>query len=151
VLATHFAQSSAKALGKRIEGISPESLRRLAAYDWPGNVRELRNVIERAVITSPGPLVVVRELGFGPEPARAGEEAGEPLALEENERRHLRRVLERTGWRLEGPGGAAELLQVNASTLRSRLKKLGIAKPARDISRPAVTERGPGPRAGGGR
>jgi DNA-binding NtrC family response regulator len=116
-------------------------MRRLQDYAWPGNVRELRNVIERAVITSAGPIIQVDPLGRQAPPE---EVAAEPLDLEETERRHILSVLEMTSWRVEGGGGAAELLNMNPSTLRSRLKKLGIAKPSdrpRGMARPAVNTR----------
>jgi PAS domain S-box-containing protein len=149
VLAAHFAHSSAKTLGKQIDGISPESIRRLEAYSWPGNVRELRNVIERAAIISAGPVLTVQELDLAVG-LQDGAAEGEPLDLEGNERCHIERVLERTSWRIEGAGGAAELLRVNPSTLRSRIKKLGLSKPApgRDISRPAVKAHGAPPKPG---
>jgi PAS domain S-box-containing protein len=149
VLAAHFAHSSAKTLGKQIDGISPESIRRLEAYSWPGNVRELRNVIERAAIISAGPVLTVQELDLAVG-LQDGAAEGEPLDLEGNERHHILRVLERTAWRIEGAGGAAELLRVNPSTLRSRIKKLGLSKPApgRDISRPAVKAHGAPPKPG---
>jgi len=145
VLAAHFAHATARTLGKNVEGISEEGLRALQAYDWPGNVRELRNVIERAVITSPGPVIHLAPLGgrasapaapsapatpaATPEPAADPQMAAGPLDLAEAERRHILSVLGKTGWRVEGRGGAAELLKMNASTLRSRFKKLGITKP----------------------
>ena len=128
VMAAHFARDCAKALGKTIEGIEAESLRRLKSYAWPGNVRELRNVIERAAITATGPVVRIGRLGAEP---TAPATPAESLELAAHERRHVLSVLELVSWRIEGKGGAAEILNLNPSTLRSRLKKLGIVKPPR--------------------
>jgi formate hydrogenlyase transcriptional activator len=143
LLAHFFAQRFARELGRRIERIAPEALGRLRAYPWPGNVRELSNVIERAVVLSNGPL-----LEIGPEllPGTVGApEAGgtavpdvgasapspSPETLEEIERRHIRDTLDRTSWLIEGTRGAAAALGMNPSTLRSRMKKLGLGRPGR--------------------
>jgi transcriptional regulator with GAF, ATPase, and Fis domain len=112
---------------------------RLCEYSWPGNIRELENVIERAVILSSGPeLDSVPELASSatiaiPEresaPSRvAGTGESDSLALEQMERRHIVAMLRKSGWRIEGPSGAARLLGMNPSTLRSRIKKLGIQR-----------------------
>jgi transcriptional regulator with GAF, ATPase, and Fis domain len=142
LLAHYFAGRYAAKIGRTIDRIPEEAMQRLMAYPWPGNVRELENVIERAVILSPGP-----ELSIAPEvlstpaaadaPARAesrateasaGRRDGGPAALREVERQHIVATLERTGWRIEGPEGAARLLHMNPSTLRSRMQKLGIRR-----------------------
>ena len=96
----------------------------LQRYPWPGNVRELRNVVERAVIVSNGPRLVI-------EPPRA-KAAGvrRHLRLQDVEREHIRGVLERTGWRVRGDAGAAELLGLKPSTLEDRMAKLGLRRPA---------------------
>jgi formate hydrogenlyase transcriptional activator len=137
LLAHFFADRFGRELGKRIEQIAPESLRRLLGYAWPGNVRELSNVIERAVVLARGPVLEV-----GPEQvpeASAGRGEGASAAstvsgesggtLEELERRHIQQTLERAGWVIEGAQGAAATLGMNASTLRSRMKKLGVRRP----------------------
>ena len=122
---------------KPSEEITMESpataLEALTAYDWPGNVRELKNVIERAVITSPGPdLRLPEDLGAGSRHRPSDEEQTPPFApLAAVERRYITRVLEATGWRLSGPAGAAAVLELNPSTLRYRIKKLHIQKPWR--------------------
>ncbi len=98
-------------------------MERLQNYAWPGNIRELENVIERAVINAPDAILRV-EL-----PEVAMLVRNENKFLEEIEREHILRILEKTGWKIAGPGGAAEILGINPSTLRSRIQKLGIAKP----------------------
>jgi formate hydrogenlyase transcriptional activator len=118
--------------GKTFETVSPKAMETLFAYDWPGNVRELRNVVERAMILSPGP-----RLEFGSVmPVRrtstvASTRTGErpDASLEEIERAHIVRVLEECDWRVRGEGGAAERLRLNRSTLQSRMKRLGIRRP----------------------
>jgi formate hydrogenlyase transcriptional activator len=118
-----FIDEFAKALGKRIESISKEHMQALQRYSWPGNVRELRNVVERAVIVSNGPRLVI-------EPPRA-KAAGvrRHVRLQDVEREHIRGVLERTGWRVRGDAGAAELLGLKPSTLEDRMAKLGLRRP----------------------
>jgi transcriptional regulator with GAF, ATPase, and Fis domain len=112
---------------------------RLCQYSWPGNIRELENVIERAVILSSGTeLDSVPDLAASapialpaPEPSSSRASSGdasEALALEDIERRHIVAMLRKSGWRIEGPSGAARLLDMNASTLRSRIKRLGIER-----------------------
>jgi formate hydrogenlyase transcriptional activator len=136
LLAHFFVDRFAREFGRRIERIEPEALERLAAYAWPGNVRELSNVIERAVVLSRGPsLDVAPELLPRATPAEAAPvpsaaHPGAPEAtLEELERRHIREALARTGWVIEGARGAAAALGLHASTLRSRMKKLGVSRP----------------------
>jgi formate hydrogenlyase transcriptional activator len=138
LLAHFFADRFARDFGKRIERIAPDSLRRLLAYPWPGNVRELSNVIERAVVLARGPVLEVAPelvpagVSVAPEPGPAPP-APAPApgqTLEELERRHIRETLERAGWVVEGARGAAAALGMNASTLRSRMKKLGVRRPA---------------------
>jgi PAS domain S-box-containing protein len=127
LLVNHFVAKFNKKIGKKLETVSKESLNALQNYHWPGNVRELESIIERAVITSQGSvlqvldrLVSVRETG---EPA-----APEVKVLAELECDHIRQMLLKTGWRIEGEHGAALLLGLNASTLRARLRKYGITR-----------------------
>ena len=111
-------------LGRRIERVPESTLQALAHYAWPGNVRELGNVIERALILSSGPVLSI-DAAFSDSTGRA-----EPSdRFEEVERAHFVRVLERCRWRISGAGNAAEVLGLRPSTLRSRLKKLGVARP----------------------
>jgi transcriptional regulator with GAF, ATPase, and Fis domain len=112
------------ALGRRIDTIPKRVMDALAHYDWPGNVRELQNVIERALILSPGPVLRLTE----PLAARM---RSTPDRLDENEREHILRILERCRWRINGEGNAAAVLGLEPSTLRSRMQKLGIRRPTR--------------------
>ena len=102
---------------------------RLLAYDWPGNIRELKNVLERAVILSPGPVLLLDEVTDDARISAAPTTgAGSVRPLVEVEREHILRVMESCDWRVRGPGSAAKLLGINASTLYSRMKKLGIRR-----------------------
>ena len=145
LLAHFFAARHAARIGKRIDGISETTLARLASYAWPGNVRELENVIERAVILASGFWVEVGAEVLGRRPATpAFPEARSPLppkaadevasaaseSLDASQRRHIENVLAQTDGRIEGPDGAAARLGLAASTLRSRMKKLGIRRAA---------------------
>jgi formate hydrogenlyase transcriptional activator len=121
ILVRHFAQKYARRMNRRIETIPSEAMASLVRYSWPGNIRELENLIERAVILSPGPTLRVPPLdGSGPVAAAA------PQTLEAAERDHIVRVLRETGWVLGGPNGAALRLGMKRTTLQSRMKKLGI-------------------------
>ena len=100
------------------------------AYDWPGNVRELENVIERAMIIHRGNPLHFDDLGLSPVEsvkATGTMPEDETMELDALVKRHIQRVLERTGGKIHGPGGAGEVLAVNPGTLRSRMKKLGIS------------------------
>jgi transcriptional regulator with GAF, ATPase, and Fis domain len=118
-----FVDDFSRALGKRVESISKEQMAALQRYPWPGNVRELRNAVERAVIVSDGPRLVI-------EPPRArGGSPRRASTLEDVEREHIRTVLENTGWRIRGRSGAAEILGLKPSTLESRMAKHGLRRP----------------------
>ena len=119
-----------RVLGRRITDVPKRVMQSLAAYDWPGNVRELENVIERALILSKGSTLQVEDLAGGAAPAAA--QAASPFSvrpLADVERDHVRGVLERCGWRVNGAGNAAEALGLHPNTLRFRMKKLGISRP----------------------
>jgi PAS domain S-box-containing protein len=118
-----FIDEFATAFRKPIESISKDSLAALRAYHWPGNVRELRNVIERAVIVAKTPRLVVSL------PAITGGTTRASTRLADIEVEQITRVLESVGWRVRGPGGAAELLGLKPNTLDSRMAKLGIRRP----------------------
>ena len=134
-----FAERFARRMGRVASPASEESIRRLQAYRWPGNVRELQNVVERAVITSwDGHLEPDRCLPEGAIAPRVEEVTGEnhctPRVLTADELRQLevdntRRALHACGWRVAGDEGAARLLNMNPSTLSSRIKALGISRP----------------------
>lgn len=126
LLVEHFVHTYARKLGKTFETVPKGAMRALRAYPWPGNVRELEHVIERAVIISPGPVLrLVDQLECEAAPL---EDDG-PRRLEAVEREHILKVLNETRWRIEGRGGAAGLLGLNPSTLRFRIKRLGIERP----------------------
>jgi formate hydrogenlyase transcriptional activator len=112
---------------KTIDTIPSETVEALIRYRWPGNIRELENVIERAVILSPGPVLRLspRDLKSRVTP---GQNTDRHQTLEEVERNHILKVLKETRWVLSGPGGAAACLGLNRSTLYFRMKKLGIAR-----------------------
>jgi formate hydrogenlyase transcriptional activator len=111
-----------KVFGKTIEQIPRKSMEALMGYRWPGNVRELRNVVERAMILSINTTLVV-EL---PDGSVSG--IVQATSLEEMERAHILAVMERTGWRVRGSNGAAEILGLKPTTLDSRMKKLGVKR-----------------------
>ena len=125
-LVEHLVQRLSRALRKRIDTIPPSVIRMLESHDWPGNIRELENVLQRAIILSPTPTLALSE-AWMPASQQAAAPAGVTLA--EIELRHIRSILEGVGWRIEGAGGAARLLGLKPSTLRSRMLKLGIVRP----------------------
>jgi formate hydrogenlyase transcriptional activator len=101
----------------------------LVRYNWPGNIRELQNVVERAVVLARGPVVQVDESMLRSDSAAAAEVSAIDT-LENNERNHILHALAETNWVIHGKKGAAELLGINPSTLRSRMDKLGIKRQA---------------------
>jgi PAS domain S-box-containing protein len=124
LLVTFFIEKITKRLGKTIEVIPSGVMEALQRYHWPGNVRELENVLERAVINSSGPkLRLVDELR---KPLK--DSAASQKTLEAVEREHILRVLEQTRWKVSGKDSAAEILGLNRSTLRARMRKLNIGK-----------------------
>ncbi len=124
-LVSHFVAKKAVALGATVTSVPEAVLEQLRRYDWPGNVRELENVVERSLILSNGPdLQLAEPLG--------GAATASPLgdSLDDVERAHILEVLERSHWKINGSGNAAERLGLHPNTLRNRMKKLGIARPA---------------------
>jgi DNA-binding NtrC family response regulator len=134
----------ARKLRKPLESIAPATLSKLNAYSWPGNIRDLQNTIERAAVLSSGAVLSV-DWELGPPAAAVGAKesggtplipsgvsapAGEPEAqsLEAIEREHIIAMLRKTRGVVEGANGAAQLLDMNPSTVRFRMKKLGISK-----------------------
>jgi formate hydrogenlyase transcriptional activator len=118
-----FVDELSKTLGKRFESISNADMLALQQYPWPGNIRELRNAVERAVIVSTGPRLVI-------EPPLVRTIRSRSLRLEDVEREHILSVLQQTGWRVRGHAGAAELLGLKPSTLEGRMAKLGVRRPS---------------------
>src|SRR6266446_4011485 len=133
LLVQAFMAHFRRKLARPLHDVSPESLRRLEAHSWPGNIRELRHVVERACVLARGHVIDIAASLLATAAAiapAAGGAAGGFATLEEHERVYLRQVLEATGGRIEGRRGAARILDVHPSTLRSRLQRLGLAKPA---------------------
>ena len=132
LLAEHFARKGAERLGKKIEAISAKMIRELTEYPWPGNVRELESVIERALISSADRSVL--DLPDSLPPITADPDSKAVLSsklhvdLSTAERQHIVGVLEETRWKISGDDGAAAVLGIPASTLRSKMKRLGISR-----------------------
>jgi formate hydrogenlyase transcriptional activator len=127
LLAWHFVRLHQGAMNKTIRRIPNKVSKAMRNYEWPGNVRELANVIERAVILTKGETLVVDEVFVRDQAAFAPESGGDDL--QSVERAHIVNTLEKCGWKVKGGGNAAECLGLNPSTLRARMKKLGIDRP----------------------
>ena len=138
LLVRYFVQRFSRSLNKAVEYIPADAMEALVRYSWPGNVRELENLIERAVLLSPGkelriPLselksdtpITAEENSF----AAPASLAARISTLEEAERQHILRALKQTQWRIAGPKGAATLLGMKRTTLQARMRKLGIRRP----------------------
>ena len=131
-LMRHFLKVYSSGRQLDLGDVPKEAMERLINYDWPGNIREMENIIQRGIILGGGRR-------FHPPDLQAAQgrvdSPGTFKTLEENERIHIREALRRSGWKIHGPGGAAEILHINPSTLTSRMKKLGIKRPERDLPR----------------
>jgi transcriptional regulator with GAF, ATPase, and Fis domain len=125
-LACHFLELTSRKLGRNFSGITKSDIISLKNYPWPGNVRELRHVIERSAILS-------GESGFRvslPVRQSLGMPSGDRIIpLKNMERLYIEKALQQTGWKISGPGGTAELLDIKRTTLAARMKALGIEKP----------------------
>lgn len=150
-----FLERFSKRAGKEISGVSQETMKALVDYSWPGNVREIQNVVERGVVLMRGSVLnlgtdfvpvdlpsanaahasTVPRTEDLPKSATVSGSASIPLSLEEVERRHIISVLQHTRWVVNGQQGAARILGMHPSTLRSRMDKLGIVRRDHDISR----------------
>ena len=149
LLVQHFVAVFSRRMGKAIEQIPQATMDQFSSYDWPGNVRELQNLVERAVIRSddgvlPNPFSMSQTCRSSNPRMEANllqvEESGEKRelgaiceprstdSLENIERQHILRVLERTGWLISGPNGAGAILNVHPNTLRSLMERLGIRR-----------------------
>jgi formate hydrogenlyase transcriptional activator len=141
LLVRYFVQKFSRSLNKTVEYVPAEAMDALANYAWPGNIRELENLIERAVLLSPGkelrvPLAELKSAaGIADGPLSVSSLlTSAPVAtsistLEEAERQHILRALRQTEWRIAGPKGAAALLAMKRTTLQARMRKLGIRRP----------------------
>ncbi len=125
LLTNFFLTKFAKKMNKQFNAISQDTMERITSYPWPGNIRELQNVIERAVVLSHGPEIQIDDSlsGLG-----VASDLTIDQTLEDVERSHITSVLQKTGWVIDGKKGAASILDVNPSTLRSRMQKLGIKR-----------------------
>ncbi len=117
-----IVEEFSKVFGKTIDRIPKKNMEAMERYLWPGNVRELRNLVERAMILNNGATLVVEV------PDSSAGIASSQMSIEDMERRHINSVLEKTGWRIRGKNGAAEILGLKPTTLNSRMKKLGIRR-----------------------
>ena len=130
LLVEHFIPQIASQIGKQIDQVPVQMMEQLKAYDWPGNVRELKNVLERAIITASNSVLPLQNI-IAPATKSRPENADATAnlsTLKDVERRHILTVLKLTDWRISGPKGAAKILGLNPSTLRFRIKKLGITR-----------------------
>jgi PAS domain S-box-containing protein len=130
LLVQHYAESLAARHGRDINQVPAPVMNALCAWSWPGNVRELANVIERAVISSNGPLLMLPPDFARAAPATPAKAAASNSLLDV-ERNHILATLRQTNWKIHGPGGAAEALGLHPNTLRSRMQKMGISKRTR--------------------
>jgi transcriptional regulator with GAF, ATPase, and Fis domain len=126
LLVKHLVDRHARVLRKTIDTVPVTVMQALEAYDWPGNIRELENVIQRAIILSRNGTLDLKDAWL---PRSESSTDCGCTTLIEVERRHIVHVLESCRWRIEGAGGAAQVLALKASTLRSRMLKLGIIRP----------------------
>lgn len=125
LLVSFYIKKIAKRLGKLIEIVPKTVMSQLQDYHWPGNIRELENVLERAIINASGP-----KLHLADELRKPGKGLNtSPKTLEAVEREHMIQVLEQTNWKVSGKDSAAEILDLDRSTLRARMRKLNIQKP----------------------
>ena len=130
LLVQHFLRELAPRLGRSLRGFSPAGLSRLAAHPWPGNVRELQNVVERAALLADGSLLEVPELTPAGEAPPANAPTAPRRAVDPGDPAEILAALDRCGWKVTGPRGAAEALGVHPNTLRYRMKRLRLSRPA---------------------
>lgn len=128
-LVQFFLKKMAKKIGKALPRVTSEAIQKLQSYSWPGNVRELENVIERAFILNTGEALQINNGFLEFLQTVSPDLEPEDQSLESVERKHIIQTLDACQWKIEGPNGASTILKVHPSTLRSRMKKLGISKP----------------------
>jgi DNA-binding NtrC family response regulator len=128
LLASHFLKVYAQKENKTITGLGDQVIKNMLDYSWPGNVRELENLMERGVLLATGPIINTLQLPVHPKKRDPAGIEDRLKTMTENERDHILAALEQCDWKIYGKGGTAELLDINASTLQSRMKKLGIEK-----------------------
>lgn len=124
LIARHFLDTFARQFNHSVSGLSAEDESKLLSYHWPGNVRELKNVIERSVLLSTEDRIELMLSGVTLAAAKSPFDDGP--SIDEIQRRYIRHVLQITGGRISGPGGAAEILGIPRTTLNARMKKLGL-------------------------
>jgi transcriptional regulator with GAF, ATPase, and Fis domain len=129
LLVWYFIELTARRTGKAVTKITPETIRRLLSHDWPGNVRELNNVIERAVILARDSELRLSDALPLARPAAGDASADAGKSLEDVERDYILTVLDSCSWKVKGRGNAADVLKMNPSTLRSRMRKLDLLRP----------------------
>ncbi len=153
-IASVMAPKLARAMGKTLAPLGATDVAALRSYSWPGNVRELRNILERAIITSRSGrldlerILVVRNTSPRGDAPRGGGELLTERQMRRLEKDNIVVALERSGWRISGDGGAAELLGLSPSTLKSRMKALDVRRPGAAVAsdaRPDVSGRAPMP------
>ena len=128
LLVWRFVDEFSAHFGKRIESIARQDMEALQRYGWPGNIRELRNVVERAMIVATGPRL---RIGLAERFGAAQAAPPRSLRILDVQREHVRSVLEMTGWRIRGAGGAAEVLGLPPTTLETRMQRLKLLRPRR--------------------
>ena len=126
LLVHHFCKKYNAIFGKDISIIPQSVIKKLDSYHWPGNIRELENIIERAVIMSPGEKLEIVDLDIAGGEKKIKKDKIQ--SFQNNQRAHIRAALEFANWKVSGPNGAAEILDINPRTLESKIKKLGIAR-----------------------
>jgi transcriptional regulator with GAF, ATPase, and Fis domain len=127
-LANYFLKKYAEE-GKQPPELSDEATKMLLQYDWPGNIRELENTIQRNIVLSNSAIIETLDIPASKKTASSTPANKDGFkTMIENERDHILAVLESCNWKISGKGGAAEILDINANTLTSRIKKLGIEK-----------------------
>src|SRR5580700_491050 len=137
LLVSHFVEVFSRSMAKQIRNIPEETLDAFTSYSWPGNVRELQNLVERAVIRSDNGVLANPLLS--PDPNVEGADAvkmnlvGPEVTFEESQRALILRALHASGWIVGGPRGAAARLRLKRTTLISKMRKLGISRPARQV------------------